>query len=166
MLAGTVVLCPSLDGPDPYPRAAVADLLAHSGVTALVPQIAPCPAEDDERTRAAHYVAHLALAVAGAGASPPVLPVLPGAAGALAPAVALSQRASRRAVSGYVLLDGDYPAPGGEVGEWPDAPVAYLAGPDTRDVALTHARLRDWRLVRVPQLTAAHVAEALLGLLG
>src|SRR5690606_19546881 len=103
--------------------------LAASGVGVLAPDLPPPDAGDDARTRAAHFVAQFALAVSAAQVTAPVLPVLSGRAGALAPAVGLSQRASRRAVAGYVRVDADLPGPGGEVPDWPDAPVAYFASP-------------------------------------
>lgn len=172
MIVGTVVLCPALQGAEAYDRFAVATALRKAGVAVLSPDLPPArpqPAPeppDDGRARQAYYVAQLAMAISAAGVQPPVLPVLSGDAGALAPAVALSQRAVRRAVAGYVLLDARYPVAGGDVADWPDAPVVYLAGPAAEATAVSHARLRDWRLTRLPDLDARRLAQALLDLLG
>ncbi|MGB3014048.1 MAG: hypothetical protein WBB41_05490, partial [Candidatus Nanopelagicales bacterium] len=51
-----------------------------------------------------------------------------------------AQRASRRRVVGYVLVDGELPKPG--VQDWPDAPVTYLG---TNESHL--AELRGWDLL-------------------
>jgi hypothetical protein len=53
------------------------------------------------------------------------------------PALGFAQRASRRRVAGYVLVDADLPRPG--VQDWPDAPVTYVGGPGAEQ-----ARLRGW----------------------
>lgn len=165
VVVATVVLCPAVVGPEPYDRAAVAVALRASGIAALVPDLPAAPGDADPAAAGRHYVAHLALAIAAGDAVAPVLPVLPGAAGALAAGVALSQRAARRAVAGYVLVAADHPAPGGEVPDWPDAPVLFLAGPATPDAELDHARLRDWRPTRLPDLSAPQLAQALLAVI-
>lgn len=160
-----MVLCPSLSGPEPYDRTGTAAALRAAGVAVLVPGAPAARDGDDPGAAARHYVAQLALAITASGAVAPVLPVLPGAAGALAAAVALSQRAARRAVAGYVLLDADHPAPGGDVPDWPDAPVLFLGSPAASAAALDHARLRDWRPTRLPDLSAPQLAQALLAVL-
>ena len=70
------------------------------------------------------------------------------------PALGLSQRAARRPVAGYALLDADCPDAGALPVDWPDAPVHYLASPAAPGPALDHARLRAWRCT-VADLDAA-----------
>ena len=70
--------------------------------------------------------------------TPPLLIVTVGEYCALLPAIALAQRAARRRVVGYVLIDPDYPA----VSEsWPDARVHVLG---TSESNLRTASLRGW----------------------
>ena len=141
-------------------RAAVA-ALGTGGLTAVAPDVPAPDRSDDARTRAAHWVAHLAVALSTAAVRGPVLLVLVGATGALAPALGLSQRAARRTVAGYALLDADCPDAGALPVDWPDAPVHYLASPAAPGPALDHARLRAWRVHEVADLDAATVAAAL-----
>lgn len=69
---------------------------------------------------------------------PPLIIVAVGDLATLLPAVALAQRAARRQVLGYVLIDPDYPP----VSEgWPDARVHVLG---SRGVDLRTAELRGW----------------------
>jgi hypothetical protein len=69
---------------------------------------------------------------------PPLIIVAVGEQALLLPAVALAQRAARRRVLGYVLIDPDYPP----VSEgWPDARVHVLGSPG---VDLRTAELRGW----------------------
>jgi len=70
--------------------------------------------------------------------TPPLVIVAVGDLATLLPAVALAQRAARRQVLAYVLIDPDYPP----VSEgWPDARVYVLASPG---VDLRTAELRGW----------------------
>lgn len=70
--------------------------------------------------------------------SPPLVIVAVGQLAGLMPAVALAQRAARRQVLAYVLIDPEYPA----VSEgWPDARVYVLGSPG---VDLRTAELRGW----------------------
>lgn len=69
---------------------------------------------------------------------PPLIIVAAGAYASLLPAVSLAQRAARRRVLAYVLVDPEYP----EVSEgWPDARVHVLGSPE---FALRTAELRGW----------------------
>jgi hypothetical protein len=69
---------------------------------------------------------------------PPLVIVAAGDQAALLPSVALAQRAARRRVAAYVLVDPQYP----EVCEgWPDARVHVLGSPE---FALRTAELRGW----------------------
>jgi len=115
----------------------------------LVPD-APEPGETlDARTSMAHWVAHNAVTLTAEQPTKPILLVAFGAAGAMMPAVGFSQKASRRPVSGYVVIDGALPKPG--AADWPDAPVTYVR--TTSDAgALTAAReavLRGWTVETV-----------------
>ena len=70
--------------------------------------------------------------------TPPLVIVAVGDLAALLPAVALAQRAARRQVMAYVLIDPDYPV----VSEgWPDARVHVLG---SAGVDLRTAELRGW----------------------
>jgi hypothetical protein len=70
--------------------------------------------------------------------TPPLVIVAVGDLAALLPAVALAQRAARRQVLAYVLIDPEYPP----VSEgWPDARVYVLGSPG---VDLRTAELRGW----------------------
>jgi sugar phosphate isomerase/epimerase len=164
MVVETVVLCPDLVLPTTYDRAALAAELLDRGVGVCSPGIPPTDPTDDARTQAAHWVAHLSVALSG-GLRAPVLLVLAGASGALAPALGFSQRAARRAVAGYLLLDADCPAAGAVIGDWPDAPVHYLASPAASEMAVGHVRLRGWQRHDVPNLAPATLATTLQSLL-
>lgn len=77
---------------------------------------------------------------------PPLLIIATGDLAALVPAVALAQRAARRQVLGYVLIDPVYPA----VSEsWPDARVHVLG---TTQSDLRTAELRGWETGSVTAL--------------
>lgn len=78
--------------------------------------------------------------------TPPLVIVAVGHLASLLPAVALAQRAARRQVLAYVLLDPVYPA----VSEgWPDARVHVLGSPG---VDLRTAELRGWETGPVTSL--------------
>ena len=96
------------------------------------------------------WVARVALSLAGAASSlvEPLLLVLAGRQARLAPSLGFSQRAARRAIAGYVLVDPVLPA--ATTSDWPDAPVTVIITPqaddDVRSSALA-ARLRGWQIV-------------------
>ena len=70
--------------------------------------------------------------------TPPLIVIAVGDQAVLLPAVALAQRAARRQVLAYVLIDPEYPA----VSEgWPDARVHVLG---SSGVELGTAELRGW----------------------
>jgi len=115
----------------------------------LVPD-APAPDETlDARTAIAHWVAHNAITLTAEQPNKPILLVASGTAGAMMPAVGFSQKASRRPVSGYVVIDGVLPKPG--AADWPDAPVTYVR--TTSDpgalAAAREAELRGWTVETV-----------------
>jgi hypothetical protein len=157
----TVVLCPPLPGaPAAYDVVGVADELLGS-VSAVSAPDAPVPHPgDDERTVRAHWVAEVAMHLAVTGAQGPLLLVLAGSAGELAPAVGFSQRASRRAVAGYVLVDAATPPMDGGVVDWPDAPVTYLATPASDPLQVNQARLRGWVVTELGSATEVASAVA------
>ncbi|MGE3810324.1 MAG: hypothetical protein AB7I24_02155 [Candidatus Nanopelagicales bacterium] len=168
MTPGTVALCPPLplapapDGPDlPDLADALLDDPRLSGVRVLLPAVPDAAPDDDRRTANAHWVAHLAIGLATGGAVAPVLLVLVGAAGELAPALGFSQKASRRAVSGYVLVDAVVPPAESRGGDWPDAPVVYVASPSADPLQANQARLRGWDVVEVSDASAPAIAETL-----
>jgi hypothetical protein len=162
----TVVLCPPLPGAAAaYDAADTADSLLDlpesRGVRVLSPYVDEPPAEDDARTRRAHWVAHLSIALATSGAVAPLLLVVDGTAGELAPALGFSQKAARRAVSGYVLIDALVPPMDDRTQDWPDAPVVYVASPAADEAQTTLARLRGWDVVEVVDAAPGTIALAL-----
>jgi hypothetical protein len=164
----SVVLCPPLPQTTaPLDEHAVADaLLGHPRRRGAVisPQVPRADPDDDERTRRAHWVAHLAVALATAAVEPPLLLVLAGDSGALAPALGFSQRAARRDVVGYVLVDAALPSLETPGVDWPDAPVTYVASPHAPEGGAAQARLRGWDVVTVDDLAPATLADTLVGL--
>ena len=165
MSTSTIVLCPPLPGAsaalDPADLAdAILD--AGSGLRALSPYVPDGEDGDDARTLRAHWVAHLAIALATSGAVAPVLLVLVGSSGALAPALGFSQRAARRSVSGYVLVDAATPPAESRGGDWPDAPVVYVASPAADPLEVNQARLRGWDVLEIEALTPGAVAAVVL----
>jgi hypothetical protein len=168
----TVVLCPGLTGSNPYDAAAVKAALAAQArpparagaapeCTAICLEPDDGPEAPDASRRQAAWVARVAVALSVAGPAGPILLVLRGDTGALAPHLCLTQRAAHRQVAGYVLVDADCPPPGTEVSDWPDAPVAYVASPDAPQGAAEHARRRGWRRIEVPDLSMAALSRAL-----
>lgn len=73
-------------------------------------------------------------------------PVVLGGYGTMArllPRVAFARRATRRPVVGYLLIDGDLPT---VAGDWPDAPVTFMA---TRSGFEAHQKIaaeRGWQV--------------------
>jgi hypothetical protein len=133
-----------------------------AGIAALSPYVSDGESDDDPRTLRAHWVAHLSIALAAGGAVAPVLLVLGGTSGVLAPALGFSQKASRRAVSGYVLVDAATPSADTGGADWPDAPVVYLASPAADPLEVNQARLRGWAVHELPSLSAHTIADAIL----
>ena len=81
---------------------------------------------------------------------PPLVIVAEGALALLVPAIALSQRAARRRVSEYVLIDPELPP---VTDSWPDAPVTLVSSDETSGAAM-QARLRGWTLLTQAQYVA------------
>lgn len=103
--------------------------------------IAACP--DDaggDLDLAGAYVAHCALQLAQDTDRQPVLLVAYGGAGRMVAALGFAQKASRRRVLGYALVEAELPKQG--VQDWPDAPVTYIGD---REATLAH--LRGWEVL-------------------
>jgi len=167
----TIVLCPPLPGTAAtYDSSDVVDALLDdpraSGLHAVSPFVPDADPGDDDRTSRAHWVAHLAIALSSGTTVPPVLLVLGGASGPLAPALGFSQKASRRSVSGYVLIDATLPGADSGGVDWPDAPVHYVASPAAAPLEVNQARLRGWTVHDVATLAPALVAAAILDAAG
>lgn len=88
--------------------------------------------------------------------TPPLVIVAAGPLASLVPSIALAQRAARRQVLAYVLIDPEYPA----VSEgWPDARVHVLGSPE---FDLHIAELRGWETCPVTELRDLIVEIAFL----
>ncbi len=177
MSHGTVVLLPpalasqadaaaangALTPSDSSRRELAAELMAY-GINVFVVPEAPDPGETlDSRTATAHWVAHNAVTLTAEQPEKPILLVASGAAGAMMPAVGFSQKASRRPVSGYVVVDGVLPKAG--AADWPDAPVTYVrTTTDKHAVAAARdAGLRGWTVetTRTPGDVVRHITNEL-----
>ncbi len=164
LLRPGVVLCPPLtwDTPAPDWHEALARHLADLGTpTVRTPAMTadsgagapPGSATDGpgrDRMALAAWVADQAVAITGAGMDRPLVLVASGPATSGLPALGFSQRASRRRVVAYVLVDGPLPQVGPATGDWPDAPVVcvlHSASAELAATVTTGARLRGWRLL-------------------
>lgn len=164
MTIGTVVLLPAAHlpanpefdeiAPTTFDRRIVAaDLLAH-GVNVLVMPDAPIVEADDYRTATAQWVAHNAITLTAAQPAKPLMLVAAGNAGQLLAALGFSQKASRRPVASYVVVDGSIPKPGAT--DWPDAPVTYLIhGSDPSNEHARQAELRGWTVEKSEDVAAS-----------
>lgn len=158
---GTVVLLPPAELPgQALPRWSnrrelAAELMAYGVKVLLLPEAPPVEEGIDLRTATAHWVAHNAMTLTAAHPEKPVLLVASGTAGSLLPALGFSQKASRRPVAGYVVVDGVLPKAG--AADWPDAPVTYIetgAGGDSTREAAREAELRGWTVEKDPDTAA------------
>jgi hypothetical protein len=141
----------------PDPTAVQAELVG-LGVSSFVPEVAQIPEELPEPIADARRVALTALWLNAVAVPEPLVVVAYGADARLLPAFALAQRSAHRSVVGYVIVDGDAPAP---ATDWPDAPVWWAltddAPADLVDKSLT-ARLRGFEVLEgtpVAAITAA-----------
>lgn len=134
-----IALLPPVPGEDAPWREVAAELAAYHYPVRIVPA---CPAEEvsSDLDLAGLWVAHCALELARDRtlAGLPVLLVARGGAGRFLAALGFAQRASRRAVAGYVLVDAQLPNPG--VQDWPDAPVTFVGQSSV-------AALRGWDVI-------------------
>ena len=101
------------------------------------------------------WVARTAIAISSdpEAARSPLILVLSGSLARHAPSLGFAQRAARRSVHGYVLIDPRLPAPG-TASDWPDAPVTVVipGSPDSPDAngldsRVKDATLRGWEVV-------------------
>ena len=166
MSTASIVVCPALPGsPSVYDAADVVDALLDdpraAGLRTMSLFVPDPDAADDARTQRAHWVAHLSIGLATGGAPAPVLLVLGGESGAMAAAMGFSQKAARRAVSGYVLVDAVVPSAESRAGDWPDAPVHYVASPAADPLEANQARLRGWSVHEVPDADPATVGAVI-----
>jgi hypothetical protein len=132
-----------------------------AGVRILAPEVPEGEPGDDTRTLSAHWVAQLAVSLAAGGAVAPIMLVLDGPAGALAPALGFAQKAARRAVAAYVLVDAATPPAESRGGDWPDAPVWFVATPEADELEINQARLRGWTVVEAVDGSPAAVGDAI-----
>jgi hypothetical protein len=147
MTVVTVVLCPALDSEAADgPRRELAAALAGWGIPVVVPRRTQRPSTDldDERLTRAAWVADQAVAITEARVDGPIIVVSSGPANRAVPALAFSQRASRRTIVAYVLVDGPLPEPSRTGADWPDAPVFYVAGAASPSESTRAAKLRGW----------------------
>jgi hypothetical protein len=153
----TVVLCPTLDPSAPDgPRRELAGVLAGWGIRVVIPHMQPCEGAQatDERLGIAAWVADQAIAITAAQVEGPLILVSSGEANRAVPALGFSQRASRRNVVAYVLVDGPLPDPSRVGTDWPDAPVVHVTSPDADRGPAAAARLRGWSTVEGDPIAA------------
>ena len=145
MTGPLVAFLPPLPDEDWSWRECAAELAAYGYSVRFV---APLPDNaDSELDLAGAYVAHCALDLAATTGRPPVLLVAQGGAGRMVAALGFAQKASRRRVLGYVLVDAELPKSG--VQDWPDAPVTYIG---EREAVV--AGLRGWDLLPADDVPA------------
>lgn len=160
-----VVLCPPVAG-EPVPRwfdECRTSVIAH-GMRCVCPDAgAPAGSADPEATVVARWVAEVAAAVrAGSGGLPLIL-VCEGTTARVLPALAVSQRAARHSIVGYVLVDVDVPAVDALGGEWLGAPVTYVRSPGAADLGWRAAELHGWHCTQTEPGLAVLEAAARAG---
>ncbi len=143
----TIALLPPLPGEQWSWREVAAELAAYNYRVRIVPDLPAEATPEGGLDLAGAWVAHCALELATEVGRPPALLVAQGEAGRMLTALGFAQKASRRRVVGYVLVDGDLPKPG--VQDWPDAPVTYIGGREAHA-----AELRGWDLLDGGDLAA------------
>ncbi len=117
-----------------------------------------------ERRRAqAHWVASIAAAIDAGAQGHPLVVVAAGETVQGLPALALSQRAARHSVVGYVVVDADLTMPADAPGDWPAAPVTYVRTPGSEERGWRIAGLRDWRRLDAEPVAAVLAAVARAG---
>ncbi len=153
----TVVLCPALDPDAPDgPRRELAAALAGWGVPVVVPHRRPRVGdpEQDEKLAMAAWVADQAVSITAAHVEGPLVVVSSGEANRGVPALGYSQRAARRQVVAYVLIEGPLPDPGRAGSDWPDAPVVYVCSCKEPDESVRAAELRGWSTLTADPISA------------
>ncbi len=153
----TVVLCPALDpGAPDGSRRELAGVLAGWGVHVVIPHRQPRAdlEEADERLGMAAWVGDQAIAITGAQVEGPLILVSRAAANRAVPALGYSQKASRRNVVAYILIDGPLPDASRAGADWPDAPVIHVTSPGADAEPGRAARLRGWSTVEGDPIVA------------
>ena len=118
---------------------------AADSLAAVVPDSIALPVLADDDSWVARTALAISEMVAAGRLRTPLLLVLTGRLARHAPHLGFAQRAARRAVRGYVLVDPELPAPG-TVSDWPDAPVTVvLAAPENPQARA--AELRGWEVL-------------------
>ncbi len=146
----TVVLCPSLvPGSPDEQRRELAGVLGGWGIPVVIPhrQRRDIAEAADDRLGIAAWVADQAVAITAAHVEGPLILVSSGEANRAVPALGFSQRASRRGVVAYVLVDGPLPDPSPAGLDWPDAPVVHVTSTGADPGPAASARLRGWSTV-------------------
>lgn len=129
MIAASVVLCPPFPGePDPLWRKEIHAALLGWSIPSAALSIPLEESDLDDRSKRAHWVAQTSLALAAESLPTPMVLVLGELSAHSAPALGFSQRASRRGVAGYVLIDPVLPEARAGL-DWPDAPVTVFVTP-------------------------------------
>ena len=157
MAGVTVVLCPLLDpSASDGPRRELAGVLAGWGIPVVIPHIQPSQGAQavDARMGIASWVADQAIAITAAQVDGPLILVSSGDANRAVPALGFSQRASRRNVVAYVLVDGPLPDPSRVGTDWPDAPVVHVTSPGAAEGPAAAARLRGWSTIEGDPIAA------------
>ncbi len=150
MTGVTVVLCPALDPVSPDgQRRELAGVLAGWGIRVVIPHLRPRDGAEsaDERLGVAGWVADQAVAITAAHVEGPLILVSTGGANRAVPALGYSQRASRRSVVAYVLIDGPLPDVSRAGSDWPEAPVVHVTTPGADAEPAAAARLRGWSTI-------------------
>lgn len=101
------------------------------------------PSGPSERELNAHWVAHVSVEITRHQPQAPLLLVASGVATARLCALGFAQKASRHAVSGYVIIDGLLPETGRA--DWPNAPVDFVLTPEADETARQAARVAELR---------------------
>ncbi|HNE89331.1 MAG TPA: hypothetical protein PKL68_07090 [Actinomycetota bacterium] len=143
----TIALLPPLPGEQWSWREVAAELAAYNYHVRILPALPDDATPADGLDLAGAWVAHCALELATEVGRPPALLVAHGQAGRMLTALGFAQKASRRRVVGYVLVDGELPKPG--VQDWPDAPVTYIGARQAHA-----AELRGWDVLNSGDLAA------------
>jgi hypothetical protein len=142
----TIALLPPVPGEDWPRREVAAELAAYNHRVRIVPDLGESTVDGDLDLAGA-WVAHCALELATDPGRPPVLLVAHGTAGRMLAALGFAQKASRRRVVGYVIVEGELPRQG--VQDWPDAPVTYIGEQESH-----LADLRGWDVLPADDLAS------------
>lgn len=136
----------------------MAAAIAGWGIPVVVPHRQKRQSEatsgDDQKLAMAAWVADQAVAITAARVEGPLIVVSSGAANRGIPALGFSQRAARRPVVAYILLDGPLPGPSRSGNDWPDAPVVYVCSAGEIDESTGAAELRGWRTLHADPISA------------